>query len=370
MADNDASKTAVADEWDYKPAAKQSDEEWDYKPAPKPINQGSIGPTPSLGHSGPLDTIENYTREGRAQHPILSRIGDVTRGTRDFIKLAGGTAMALLPGEEGPAVAKAGQVAEEAAPVAAKAAEQAPVIAKPAAPPAVQPQFAKEAVRPPEMASPPVTSGNTPLAGGQGVIVRPPKGLLPQAVEPQPFSAGPKTAGQEQPMLVSKPSPAPRPAPVQAPQPKVQTPMQTILNAIDRQSGVAPLDKTKPLIQQVGKKSSAGGSFTEAAQQVDPIKEKYPDPAERQMVRANGERMYEAAKGDPATLKGIHDLTRVDLRQALINAGEDVGQTTVSNSKFSGEGSIGREQAFNRLLDKGYSPKQIIALAKEQPLAK
>jgi hypothetical protein len=82
-------------------------------------------------------------------------------------------------------------------------------------------------------------------------------------------------------------------------------------------------------------------------------------------VRANGERAYGAAKHDPVLVKGMHDLTRVELRQALVNAGEDMGQTTVSDSKFAGEGSIPREEAFNRLLDKGLTPEKIIELGKK-----
>lgn len=130
---------------------------------------------------------------------------------------------------------------------------------------------------------------------------------------------------------------------------------------IDQASGVKPLQPDVPLREQLTPQSTIPGEV------VDPIKAKYPDPAVRQMVRANGERIYEAAKGKPETVKAIHDLTRVDLRQALVNAGEDMGQQTVSNSKFAGEGSITREEAFNRLLDKGLKPEEILKLAKPKP---
>jgi hypothetical protein len=122
---------------------------------------------------------------------------------------------------------------------------------------------------------------------------------------------------------------------------------------------VKELDPKTPLNQQLENQPPKPLEVT------DPMKAKYPDPGVRQMVRANGERMYEAAKHDPMLVKQIHDLTRVDLRQALVNAGEDMGQTTVSNSKFAGEGSIPREEAFNRLLDKGLSPEKIIELGKK-----
>jgi len=128
---------------------------------------------------------------------------------------------------------------------------------------------------------------------------------------------------------------------------------------IDQAAGVKPLKPDVPLREQLTPQP------TEIGEVVDPIKAKYPDPAVRQMVRANGERIYEAAKSKPETVKALHDLTRVDLRQALIAAGEDMGQTTVSNSKFAGEGSIPREEAFNRLLDRGITPEKILELAKK-----
>lgn len=134
----------------------------------------------------------------------------------------------------------------------------------------------------------------------------------------------------------------------------------TIESVVNQATGVQPLKPNVPLGQQL----ESGTAMPE----VDPIKAKYPDPEIRQLVRANGERIYQAARGSSETLKAIHDLTRVDLRQALVNSGEDMGQQTVSNSKFAGQGSIPREEAFNRLLDKGLRPEQIVRLAKQVPV--
>jgi hypothetical protein len=128
---------------------------------------------------------------------------------------------------------------------------------------------------------------------------------------------------------------------------------------VNQATGVKPLKPDVPLREQLSKVTAGEPA------EVDPIKAKYPEATERQMVRANGERIYEAAKSNPETVKAIHDLTRVELRQALINAGEDMGQTTVSNSKFAGKGSIPREEAFNRLLDKKLTPEKIVELAKK-----
>jgi predicted ABC-type ATPase len=132
---------------------------------------------------------------------------------------------------------------------------------------------------------------------------------------------------------------------------------------VNEAMGVKPLKADVPLREQLTKTTAIEPA------EIDPIKAKYPDPQVRQMVRANGEQLYEAAKHDPNLVAKLHDLTRVDLRQALINSGEDMGQTTVSNSKFAGQGSISREEAFNRLLAKGHKPDDILSLAKQTPVA-
>lgn len=92
------------------------------------------------------------------------------------------------------------------------------------------------------------------------------------------------------------------------------------------------------------------------------LEEKYPDKAARQMVHANGEEMVDAIGNDKNTMKAIHDLTNPDVRQAMINSGEDMGQKMINNRKASGD--ISRQQAFKKLLSKGHSPQDIVKLAK------
>lgn len=137
-------------------------------------------------------------------------------------------------------------------------------------------------------------------------------------------------------------------------------------DVVNQATGNKPLQPNVRLREQ-----SAPAPAVEAPkvteQEQDPIKLKYPDPAVRQMVRANGENVVQAIGGDKDTMQAVHNLTRVDLRQALINSGEDMGQQTVSNSKTAGEGSITRENAFNKLLAKGHSPSDIVRLAKQVP---
>lgn len=81
---------------------------------------------------------------------------------------------------------------------------------------------------------------------------------------------------------------------------------------------------------------------------------------------ANGDKMWQQINSDPKLADDFHALGRVDLRQALVNADIDVGQRVVSDSKYLGEGGIKRVDAINMLLDKGYTPKEIIHLTKHR----
>jgi hypothetical protein len=168
--------------------------------------------------------------------------------------------------------------------------------------------------------------------GGEAEIAGPKAAAAPKAVAEVPEVASPKPTG-------------------------TKSRIDTIVNEA---TGVKPLKPNVPLGEQleIGGPKPTGEPITD-------LKVKYPDPAVRQMVRANGEGIVKAIGDDPKTMKAVHDLTRVDLRQALINAGEDMGQTTISDSKFAGAGSISRESAFDRLLAKGLKPQQILDLAKK-----
>ena len=179
-------------------------------------------------------------------------------------------------------------------------------------------------------------------------------------VEPKPAPAPATTM----PAVESKPAApaAPTAIPTVGAQPSTRASVEKIGNLIEQGAGTQPLKPNVPLREQFPAQAKPVATVAET----DPLKVKYPDPAVRQLVRANGEPIYLAAKGDPATIKAIHDLTRVDLRQALINSGEDMGQITVSDSKFAGPGSISRQDAFGRLLKKGYSPQEIVDLAKKE----
>lgn len=118
------------------------------------------------------------------------------------------------------------------------------------------------------------------------------------------------------------------------------------------------------LTEEVGKQMGAAPSAESEAQMA--LEKKYPDKAVRQMVHANGARIVDAIGGDdPKTMREVHELTGPDLRQALINSGEDMGQTSIGSRKATGN-QMSREQAFNKLLDKGLSPREIVKLARQR----
>lgn len=130
---------------------------------------------------------------------------------------------------------------------------------------------------------------------------------------------------------------------------------------IGRQMGAPPLQPDIPLRGQL----KPTGNEPPSRQLT--LEQKYPDREVRQLVHANGEDIVQAAGNDRDALKAIHDLKNPDVRQALINSGEDMGQMSIGNRKAMGESQMTRQDAFKKLLAKGYSPQQIVDLAKQSP---
>jgi hypothetical protein len=356
--------------------------------------------------------IESYTQEGRAAHPILSRIGDVTRGAKQYAGMVAALSPLIPEGEAVNALRAAGNAPEAAGqaqavsklpqlrprpivPRPAPAAESIPTVeATPVEPvrPASSSRYDLGEIGPvnrPPIAEPPAAP--SPLRPVRPQTLSSPKiqdrvTMAQSELRPIPAGASEATAKfhelfgpehQEAADLAEWETGSPEGTPglktikpLERTEPMQEKPLAErslgqqqvtpkLEDVIDRAVGKRPLEPNVPLKDQLTIRRPV-----EAGEEVDPLKIKYPDAKVRQLVRANGERLFEAAKGDPELLKQLHDLTRVDLREALINAGEDMEQKTVSDSKFAGEGSISRKQAFEKLLDKGHSPEKILDLAK------
>lgn len=194
--------------------------------------------------------------------------------------------------------------------------------------------------------------------------------------------------------------PEPKPAAPPQAKPLTGSTSQQVDQLVNTAYGVKPLEKGVPLRSQIETKGygaqynapkasvpateTAQGATQATAKPLTPtpqpnapetppkaqpmsLAEKYPDKAVRQMVHANGEKIVNAVGEDPETMQALHSLTAVDLRQALINSGEDLGQRAITSSKFAGPGAITRQQAFERLLEKGQSPQDIVRLAQARP---
>ena len=122
-----------------------------------------------------------------------------------------------------------------------------------------------------------------------------------------------------------------------------------------RQMGAPPLQPNVSLRAQ----PKTGGAMSEQAT----LEQRYPDKAVRQMVHANGPEIVDAIGNDAETMKAVHNLSNPDVRQALINSGEDMGQVSIGNRKVMGESQMTRQEAFKRLLAKGHAPQDIVKLA-------
>ena len=134
---------------------------------------------------------------------------------------------------------------------------------------------------------------------------------------------------------------------------------EMIPEEVGRQMGAPPLEPNVPLREQLTPRPEAPPSRQMMLEQ------KYPDKAIRQMVHANGEEMVDAVGDDKELMQKVHDLSNSDVRQAMINSGEDMGQTSIGSRKATGN-QMSRQDAFKKLLAKGLTPQKIVELATQQ----
>ena len=118
-----------------------------------------------------------------------------------------------------------------------------------------------------------------------------------------------------------------------------------------------------------------GGDLTPEAIEKARLQEKYPDAGDRQAIHRTSEKTFEATRDNPELRKALGDLKAhdnqggPDLARAAANLGEDLGERRIGNKKaeWMGAGQIGRGEMFDRLLDKGYTPQQILDAARAEP---
>ena len=300
---------------------------------------------------------------GSEAEPALKRLGvPIPEWMRPAALPAGAIRAPVAGPEAGP------QLSPVSVPMAGPAAAQAIDPEVPHAPvegPVAGPAAAQAYA--PLQSSPPSAAGTREVTGlrsspEQGIIApRTPERIAgDRTLPPAPGPAGP---------TVEAPGEA---YPAAAP-PK--TTKQAVTDIVNQAYGVKPLEPNVPLretIPAAGPTPEPQAIPAPAGEQepmVSELAKKYPNKAVRQMVHVQGENMVNAVGDNPELMRQIHDLTAVDIRQALINSGEDMGQTPVTSSKFAGP-KITRQEGFDRLLAKGLTPAEIVKLAKSSEAPK
>ena len=161
------------------------------------------------------------------------------------------------------------------------------------------------------------------------------------------------------------------PLPTTLPSTRGEVPPATLDDILRRATGQEPparLEPRVPLGEQLKKGPGAEGAAS-AEQEQDPIKVKYPDPAVRRFVRANGEGVVGATEGNPEALQAIHDLKNWEVRQAAIRAGIDVGQQHVGSRQNLGPAQVSRQALLDQMIQRGVKPEDIPRLARPETQA-
>ena len=144
--------------------------------------------------------------------------------------------------------------------------------------------------------------------------------------------------------------------------PRIQTPSrnETLTEAMkNRVPGSNPLEAKMPLEEQ---------PISPARTPAQPAEETV-HPMDRQFIHVNGSRLLEQIADKPGLRDPLLDLEGNQLREVLRKSGEDMTQIQ-SVGKSAGKAARGgtisdptnltRQEAFDRLLDKGYTPEQIL----------
>jgi hypothetical protein len=116
-----------------------------------------------------------------------------------------------------------------------------------------------------------------------------------------------------------------------------------------------------------------GADVTPEAKEKARLQEKYPDAGDRQAIYRTSEKMFEATRDNPKLRKALGDLKAhdnqggPDLARAAANLGEDLGERRIGNKKkeWMGSGQVGRAEMFDKLLDAGHTPQEILDAAEK-----
>jgi hypothetical protein len=98
----------------------------------------------------------------------------------------------------------------------------------------------------------------------------------------------------------------------------------------------------------------------------DPLKREFPDAGVRRFARANGPELVRRYGDDAKALEAVHKLTNVDIREAAINAGIDLGTKHVGSKQALGSEQISRQYLIDQMINRGMRPEDIVEFSKPQ----
>jgi hypothetical protein len=98
--------------------------------------------------------------------------------------------------------------------------------------------------------------------------------------------------------------------------------------------------------------------------ETDPLKREFPDAAVRKFARANGPELLRAWGQDMDAVRSVHNLTNVEIREAAINSGIDLGTKHVGTKIGLGPEQISRQDLIDQMVRRGLSPDDIVEFSK------
>lgn len=341
-----------------------------------------VGPwAASLGEQAGTGDVGGAVAKGAAQAAAteaIPRVGEAARATREFV----GEKIHTPEGELKPMAKKAAQSAGVLAGGAAGGAttipgaglggaylgrEYGPSLLNKAFPKPTPPEMPVISAAPFELTPPPSEREapiQQPLPMGQPETVGPFESPKPRA-----------SMGKLEDLIAHEGAGMPRLEPnvpigqqrMGPPQPKVMPSVgqnvSDAVNASTEQEAVRPLSAGP-------QKNMSLREIAQAGPPTEPVTHRAVVTHEGKtfgMEAANGRKIYEATKDDPALAKANHDLTLGQLRQAFMNAGGDVNTVGQEGQRFKvgKSGNTERAQMFDWMLDHGVDAKDIPKLAKQ-----
>jgi hypothetical protein len=293
---------------------------------------------------------EGVAKVGADVAPYVGPVGKaVVKGyAKKFIPGEIGEAIKAVKGVQNPdpALAQSQPLASSPTPAAKPAAQTGEALGQVPASGSSAESFGKSRTLPgqvsPETVRPPQTPPATPIPPRSGLA-------LPPAPKGAELSELPPTGARSQ-------------AQTGEALPAVDKGLQNLLND---SLGGKPLQPNVPLKNQLPAHGEYMQRFKSASAQPVPQQGAPPPtpaaPPEHmgQFARANGLDLHQAipesVEGDVLRAK-IHNLTNVQVRELAINAGEDMGQQSVTNAKNAGGAT--RQEVLSRILAK-HTPEEI-----------